>query len=209
MPSHARAHSLHTRPLPAHTTTTPRTLHRGPSIHLFDFRAEGGAGGGGGGSGGARGGSAQTFEGPGGAITAACLHEGDAWALFGATETGGVVSWDMRDHTTPLHVLPGLHAGPVLGLCVGAEGGGGVSGGGAEGGGALFSSGDDGVVRRVPLVGGAHVAGEVEPGVALRCEAPLRGVAWLTNWRQRQAGAGEGVLAAASATGAVEWGVVQ
>ena len=134
---------------------------------------------------------------------------GDDWLVFGGTEAGGVVTWDRRmgqdvaawhdgasvQHWRPREGghLPSLHAGPVWALS-------GESG-------DLFSAGDDGCVRRVGLAG-AHADGALEAATVLHAEAPLRALAWLTSNRQRQAGLGEGVLAAASESGGVEWAVV-
>jgi hypothetical protein len=120
--------------------------------------------------------------------------------VFGGTEAGGVACWDLRmaEGGGELAARPqwqhqALHAGPVWALS-------GESG-------DLFSAGDDGCVRRVGLAG-AHAGGALEAALVLRAETPLRALAWLTSPRQRQAGAGEGVLAAAADNGYVEWSVV-
>ena len=176
-----------TAALTSHTPPSP--LRSGPAIHLLDFRDPN---------------SKQVFDGKGGTITCASL--GDEWVIFGGTERGGVGGWDQRmgrqaawhhgasvQHWEPQWHHEALHAGPVWALN-------GESG-------VLFSAGDDGCVRRVGLAG-AHAEGALEAALVLRAEAPLRALAWLTSHKQRQAGAGEGLLAAAAESGGVEWAVV-
>jgi hypothetical protein len=169
------------RPLPH--TPFPRS---GPALHLFDFRDSSPG--------------RQIFAGGGGAITCATLGD-DSQLLFGGTERGSVSCWDQRKPSAwdrGASVLQhewhreALHAGPVWALSASAETG------------VLFTAGDDGCVRRL----GLQDEGGEEAALELRAEAPLRALAWLTSHRQRQAGSGEGLLAAAAESGGVEWAVV-
>jgi hypothetical protein len=164
----------------------------------------------------ARGGGA----GGGAPLTVLCtaFHAEDPWVIFGGTSTGAVVAWDMRRPGAPVARLAGLHAGPVLSLAVG---------GSAATGFELLSAGDDGTARRSALRASAHsgarggaadaagsvfalAAGSERGGgaaAAVDADAPLAATAWLTSSAQRTAGRGEGVVVAASASGALEWAV--
>jgi hypothetical protein len=158
------------------------------------------------------------------------FHAEDSYIMFGGTASGSVVAWDMRQRASIGDVseaLKNAHNGPVLALTVG---------GSASRGFDLFSSGDDGVVRRTALrgndqqgislftssgVGGGVGSGGGGGGSAssssvfadagediIISDSAFTGCAWLTSAKQREYGRGDGVLIASGATGALEWASV-
>jgi hypothetical protein len=152
-------------------------------------------------------------------ITSVAFHAEDSYILFGGTAAGSVIAWDMRRQGATGDISEALldqHNGPILSLAMG-----GLASRGLD----LFSAGDDGVVRRVPLrssdqhaaifsAGAGEVDARAAAGVSVFAydgedvvvsDVGVTGCAWLTSPQQRNFGRGDGVLVASGASGALDW----